>query len=69
MKRLQWLGSVVALSMVSAAALAQDSSGHFDPTPYDFSFRVGVVWPGTDPLRAMENNWLNFGMDYRFRMF
>ena len=66
MKRLQGLISIVALTMVAGAAIAQDSHGHFDPTPYNFSFRLGIVWPSTDPLRAMENNWLSVGADYTF---
>lgn len=66
MKRFKGLLPIAALALVSGAALAQDSQGRFDPTPYNFSFRLGLVLPSTDPLRAMENNWLGFGMDYTF---
>ncbi|MBI5705463.1 MAG: hypothetical protein HZC36_00560 [Armatimonadetes bacterium] len=64
MKRLQGLISVGALALMTGSAMAQIEN--FDPTPYNFSFRFGIVMPGTDPLREIENNWLSIGIDYTF---
>ncbi len=66
MKR--WLGFATATATLtlSGAAMAQFSSTRLDATPYDFSFRAGVVVPWDSDLRDIADSWIGIGIDYTF---
>lgn len=51
---------------MSAAASAQFGQGQINPTPYNFSFRGGVVLPLDSDLRDVSTTWLSLGVDYTF---
>ncbi len=48
---------------VSGSAVAQTS---FDPTPYNFSFRIGGSLPQDGAVRGAKDFWNAIGVDYNF---
>lgn len=63
MKRVTLIAAVAATLGVTAAASAQSLG---DVTPYNFGFRVGVVYPSDSKLRDINETFLAIGADYTF---
>ncbi|MBX3118323.1 MAG: hypothetical protein KF784_04600 [Fimbriimonadaceae bacterium] len=63
MKRVMLLAALAATIGTSAAASAQKLG---DVTPYNFAFRIGLVYPVNDNLRDINDNFILLGADYTF---
>ncbi len=66
MKRKLTLVFVAALSALSVLASAQYTREPMDPTPHNFSFRLGIVFPFESELREVSDRFFGVGADYRF---
>jgi hypothetical protein len=60
------LFTAAALLGLAGASNAQYSQDRLDPTPYGYSFRLGVLFPSDDTLSNLGDNWLGVGIDYAF---
>jgi hypothetical protein len=66
MRRTILLAATVASMGMSGLAAAQSGGAHIDATPYNFTFRGGVVFPLDSGFRDVSNLWLGLGLDYLF---
>lgn len=63
MNNLKMAAIAAGILAVAGSAVAQST---FDPTPYNFSFRIGGALPQDSAVRGDKDFWNAIGVDYNF---